>query len=58
MNRHLPMIRAQVLDAMRSPVETRCADNSMPWQNWAKYDRPAVFRKLSIYVKRKKLERK
>lgn len=48
----------RILDAIASPVETRCTDNSMPMHDWAKYDRPAVFRKLSIDIKRKKLERK
>lgn len=58
MNRHLPMIRARVLDALRTPVETRCTDNSMPWQNWAKYDKPSRWRRLTIYVRRKKLDRR
>lgn len=58
MNRHLPMVRAQVLDAMRTPIETRWTDNSMPVLDWQKYDKPAVFRRLSIHIKRKRMERK
>lgn len=56
--RHLQMIRVEVLDVMRTPIETRWTDNSMPVLDLAKYDKPAVFRRLSIYIRRKKLERK
>lgn len=57
MKRHLPMIRSKVLDALREPIETRWTDNSMPVLDWEKYEKPAVFRRLSIYVKRKRIER-
>lgn len=58
MNRHLPMIRARVLDALREPIETRWTDNSMPVLDWEKYEKPAVFRRLDIYVKRNRMERR
>lgn len=58
MSRHLPMIRARVLDALREPIETRWSDNSMPVLDWSKYEKPAVFRRLSIYVKRNRMERR
>lgn len=54
----LAMIPSRAFDALAGPVETRCTDNSMPWQNWAKYDKPARWRRLTIYVRRKKLDRR
>lgn len=54
----LAMLPRRAFDALASPIETRWTDNSMPVLDWAKYDKPAVFRRLSIHVKRKKLERR
>lgn len=57
MKRHLPMIPARVLDALRNPIETLWSDNSMPIVHYWRYDEPSWMRKANIAIRRMKLER-